>query len=119
MHFKHHDSNRLFAARLSNSAAFGPYAVACLLEQVAAGADLRETVALYAELDGDFIRGMGAGVSSKRSVPSTGGGDERPPRQSQSQEARFRRQLEAVHQLGPVVLGYLVEELAAGTCARQ
>jgi hypothetical protein len=36
------------------------------------------------------------------------------PLQAPRYEPRFRRQVEAIHRLGPVVLGYLVEELAAG-----
>jgi hypothetical protein len=33
-------------------------------------------------------------------------------------EPRFRRQLEAIHKLGPMVLGYLVEHLAGGADLR-
>jgi hypothetical protein len=33
-------------------------------------------------------------------------------------EPRFRRQIEAIHRQGPVVLGYLVEALAAGSDLR-
>jgi hypothetical protein len=34
-------------------------------------------------------------------------------------DPRFRRQLEAIHSQGPVVMAYLVEELAAGADLRE
>jgi hypothetical protein len=39
----------------------GAPAVACLLEEVAAGRDPRQAVAEYASLDGDIVRIMGGG----------------------------------------------------------
>jgi hypothetical protein len=39
----------------------GPFALACLLEEIAAGADLHETVAAYARLPADFIQVLGGG----------------------------------------------------------
>jgi hypothetical protein len=36
------------------------------------------------------------------------------PLQAPRYDPRFRRQIEAIHALGPVVLGYLLEDIAAG-----
>jgi hypothetical protein len=41
------------------------------------------------------------------------------PLQAPRYEPRFRRQVEAVHRLGPVVLAYLVEAIASGADLRE
>jgi len=47
--------------------------MACLLEEIAAGKDLRETVATYAALDGGIIASLG-GASFPSSLRAIDGG---------------------------------------------
>jgi hypothetical protein len=48
-----------FRRQVEQLCRLGPYALACLIEDIASGADLRLTVAVYAELDVEFIATLG------------------------------------------------------------
>jgi hypothetical protein len=51
--------NQRFRRDVEAVHALGPFALACLLEQIAAGDDLVATVARYATLDAGFIASLG------------------------------------------------------------
>jgi hypothetical protein len=59
-------------------------------------------------------RGGSRDAVCRRGSDSDGIAQKPRPLQAPRYEPRFRRQLEAIHRLGPVVLGYLVEALASG-----
>ncbi len=62
-----------FRRQVERVCRFGPFAMACLLEEIAAGKDLRETVAIYAALDGGIIATLD-GASFPPSLRAIDGG---------------------------------------------
>ena len=49
-----------FRRQVEQLCRLGPFAVACLIEDIAAGKDVRETVSAYASLPAEFIATYGA-----------------------------------------------------------